>query len=419
MNLIKTSYYTFISTAIKMLAALVINKAVAYLVGPSGIALIGQFQNFSQLTMTAAQGGINTGVVKYVAEFKDNKSKLLDVFSSSLKITLICTSITTIILLLFSQSFSNYFLKSAEYSDVIIVFAISLIFFSVNGLLISIINGLQEIKIFTKVNIGQSIYSLIFTFILVFIWGVKGALFALATNQSVVFFTLIFLLKKHALVRLENFKSFFSKSIGQKLFSYSLMTLISSIITPVSLIIIRNHLITRFSIDVAGEWQALWYISTMYLMVITTTLSVYYLPKLSSISDNYLLKKEILIGYKLIIPFLFITALIIFFSRDLIIKILFTEKFYRIRDLFLFQLIGDFLKLSSWLLSYIMLAKAMTKAFIITEVIFTFSFILFSFLFVDHFGFIGVTYAFALNYLLYFVCMIFLFKDLIKSKEAI
>lgn len=417
MNLIKTSYYTFFSTIVKMLSALVINKCMAFFVGPSGIALIGQFQNFSQLVMTFSQGGINNGVIKYIAEYRGDEDKIKETLTSSLRITLLCTGIVIIILLTFSGNLSSYFLQTVDYRDVIIAFAVSLVFFSLNGFLISVLNGLQEIKLFTKVNISQSICSLVFSVFLIYLFGVKGALYALATNQSVVFVVLLFLLRKSRTLKWRNFQGQFSKPMSAKLFKYSLMTLVSAVITPVSLILVRNILINKYSLEVAGQWQALWYISTMYLMVITTTLSVYYLPKLSSIHDKKILREEVLNGYKYIVPFLIVAILSIYVLRELIIKILFTDKFLNITGLFLFQLIGDFMKLCAWLLSYIMLAKAMTKAFLITEIIFTLSFVILSYFFIEQYGLVGVTYAFALNYFLYLLCMIVLFRGLLTIKR--
>ena len=57
-----------------------------------------------------------------------------------------------------------------------------------------------------------------------------------------------------------------------------------------------------------------------------------------------------------------------------------------------------------------MLAKAMTKIFIYTEIVFSTLFVLLSILFVNNFGLIGITYAFSLNYFLYLVVMIFIFR---------
>lgn len=73
--------------------------------------------------------------------------------------------------------------------------------------------------------------------------------------------------------------------------------------------------------------------------------------------------------------------------------------------LFFWQLIGDVLKIASWLFAFVMLAKSMTKLYIITEVIFAVSFYGLSVLMIEQNGLQGVTIAHALNYLIYFVVM--------------
>jgi PST family polysaccharide transporter len=183
---------------------------------------------------------------------------------------------------------------------------------------------------------------------------------------------------------------------------------------PVSHLIIRNYIGEAISWDAAGYWQAIWYISIMYLMVITTSLSVYYLPKLSEIQENSELKKEIFDGYKIIMPIVIILSFGIFIFRELIITIAFTDKFLPMLELFKWQLIGDVIKIASWLLSYLMLAKAMTKIFIITEIFFSISFVILSILFIDNYGLIGITYAYSLNYLIYLIIMIIIFRRKFK-----
>ena len=55
-----------------MLSGLVINKIIAIYIGPAGIALIGQFQNFMGIITTIGNGAINSGVTKYVAEYHED-----------------------------------------------------------------------------------------------------------------------------------------------------------------------------------------------------------------------------------------------------------------------------------------------------------------------------------------------------------
>jgi len=160
----------------------------------------------------------------------------------------------------------------------------------------------------------------------------------------------------------------------------------------------------------AGYWQGIIYISDAYLLIVAMSLKVYYLPRLSEIDNNKELLSEILSGYKIILPIVTIMALIIFLLKIFIINALFTEEFHPMVELFKWQLIGDVFKISSWLLSYVILAKSMTKVFVYTEIIFTTLFVVLSILFMEYFGLIGVTYAYSLNYIFYLLTMIFIYR---------
>jgi O-antigen/teichoic acid export membrane protein len=83
-----------------------------------------------------------------------------------------------------------------------------------------------------------------------------------------------------------------------------------------------------------GCWEAIWYISTMYLMVVTTTLSIYYLPKLSELTDKAELRKELKQGYKIIMPIVIAMSIVIFLFKDFVIWLLFTEESAPMKELF-------------------------------------------------------------------------------------
>ena len=75
MNLIKTSFYTSISTAITFISGFIVVKVVAVKIGPKGIAFVGQFQNTTAILTMLATAAISTGVVKYLAEHKGDQAK--------------------------------------------------------------------------------------------------------------------------------------------------------------------------------------------------------------------------------------------------------------------------------------------------------------------------------------------------------
>jgi PST family polysaccharide transporter len=86
------------------------------------------------------------------------------------------------------------------------------------------------------------------------------------------------------------------------------------------------------------------------------------------------------------------------------------------RPLFFPQLVGDFFMVFSFLIAYMMLAKAMTKTFIITQLLMATTRISFSIVFFDMGGIEGVIWANALNYFIYSILMIFIFREILFYK---
>ncbi|WP_368900169.1 O-antigen translocase [Mixta calida] len=410
MNLVRTSILSFIATLVKMISGLIINKAVALFIGPGGLAVIGQFQNVSTLIQTAAQGGINAGVTKYTAEYQGEEGSVKQLWSTAIKLTVSFTAIVSIVLLISSKELSYYVFNTPVNYYVFVIFAFTLILFTINQLLLSILNGLKQIKSFITINIIQSICSLLFTSTLIYLYHLEGALLALVTNQSIVFIILLWKLRNHKVIKLSKFKDKWQPEQARLLLKYSLMALVTACSLPLSQIVIRDYIVNTMSWKYAGYWQAMTYISTTYLTVITVALATYYLPRLSEINDKRELRKEIYNGYKLIIPLVTILAFAVYMLKDLALWLLFTPEFKPMFVLFKWQMVGDVIKIAAWLISYLMLAKAMTKTFIITEILFAASFSGLSILFLNIFGFVGLSYAFAANYFLYFVAMIFLMK---------
>ena len=106
-------------------------------------------------------------------------------------------------------------------------------------------------------------------------------------------------------------------------------------------------------------------------------------------------------------------SVLIFLLKHIVLWVLFTPDFYPMENLFGWQLAGDMFKMCSWLLSYLMVAKAMTGKFIITEIIFNLSYLALAFLFMKLNGIVGLIQGYLINYILYFIVMIFMFRNVL------
>lgn len=406
------------STLIKVITNFISIKVVAVIIGPSGVALLGQLSNFSNVLLKISSGGNNSGVTKYIAENKDNRENVIKIIGTSSLISFYLSIVCGIILICFSSYFANIILddNKEKYNSIFIIFGITIFLYAFNAKLLAILNGFKQYRKFIVVDIITSIVGLIFSVVLVLVWGVYGALLASVTYQSIVVIFALFFVLKNYWFKFRFFFSGFDRIMAIKLSFYSIMTFVSALTVPVSQILVRTRIKDKFSLNEAGIWEGMNKISGMYLMVITTALGIYYLPKLSELKEQSHIRKEILKTAKLLLPIVLVMSFSIYFLRDLIIKIAFSNEFHSMSDLFIYQILGDFFKIFSWLLAYLMLAKTMTIAYVFTEVFSSICWVLMSFYLVNYFGYQGATIAYAIIYFISFILMVYFFRGILFKR---
>ena len=412
-DIVKVFSFNAISTLVRMLTGLISVKVVASIIGPCGIALLGQLNNFSTILLGVANGGINSGITKYVAEYKEDESAIKKILSNALQITLFFTFIVSLGLIILHNQLSRLVMLSDEYGYVFLIFGFTIFLYTLNTLLISILNGYKEFKRYVIVNISGTIVGFLFTICFVFSMGLKGALISAVSYQSVVFFITFWICRKAPWLSVIYYRERLDRKMLRRFLNYSAMTLVSLSVVPVSQMLLRGYVISEISMTEAGWWEAMNRISNVYLMVITTSFSIYYLPRLSEIKEISELRYEIFKCYKVIIPILLSGLTLVYLLRHFVVMILFSPDFYPMESLFIWQLLGDFFKISSWLLAFLMVAKSMTKTFIATEVVFSGLFVVLGYLFMNLNGVVGITQAYFVNYVIYTVCMVVIFRKII------
>ncbi|MGE0078434.1 MAG: O-antigen translocase [Bacteroidales bacterium] len=409
-DLAKVFSLTTIASVTKMGAGLLSSKILALLLGPAGIAYITHIGNFVSLTQTFSTGGINMGITKFVAQNHTFPSKKEIYISNGFKITFVLSVIATIVCVLFAKTFSLSLFRNEEYKYVFHFFGATLILFSFNKFFIAILNGLKEYKKFVLVNISNSIVGLVFTVVLVYLWGLKGALISVVTYQSVVFFITIYQIKEFHLLKLNNLLGKINKPAILNLLKYSIMAGVSAVIIPITQIFVRNYITKKYSITEAGLWSGMNSISNAYLTMITYALSTFLIPKFSELKTSISIKKEIFRTIKFVLPLFLLLLISLYFSRKYIILILFSQKFSEMSSLFLPQLTGDFFKIISWIIALQLLVNVNLKFYVFSEIFFGFNYLLLVVLLVGKTGFVGATLAYAINYIMYFIVILFFYR---------
>jgi PST family polysaccharide transporter len=419
LTLIKTSILSALSTIIRIISGFIVTKIIAVYVGPSGLAVVGQLQNFINIMLMFAGGFLRTGITKYTSEYNDNESKKYNIWSASTKIIFILNIIIFTILFFFSNEISLYLLKTDKYEYVLNVLAISLPFFVLNTMLLSILNGQRQIKKYISLNISLSLISLLLVSILSINYGLKGALIAYTINQSFVFFITLFFIRNEYWFNIKFFLQPSSYKDIKRLLGFAMITLSAVLSSNISLIIIRDFISETVSLESAGYWQAIWSLSQIAMTLITTSLVTYFLPTISAIKINNELSKEVQKVLLFIVPITILISFSIFILRDFIITILYTKEFLPMRELFLWQMVGNIITVIGWVFGYVLVSKAMVKYTVSIEIIFAISFVGLSLWLVNCYGVIGMTYSYIINSFLYTLCVIYIYKyKILKVKDV-
>ena len=401
-ELVKVFSLSSVATLVKMLTGLISTKVVAVLFGPGGVALLGQLNNLVYIVQYLASGAINNGVVKYVSEHKGSVGKVRTLLTNALLVTVVCSLACGTAMIACHGRLSRWIMLSDEYGYIFIVFGVTVILYAFNMLLLSIVNGYREYKMFIRINVANSLAGLVFAVVLTLLYGLPGALIGATTYQSAVFFVTLYMVRRKPWARWSYFRGRIDRSIIRNYLKYALMTLVSIETMPVAQILIRRYIMLDLSELEAGWWEAMNRISNIYLLVVTTSFSVYYLPRLSEITEPNEVRREIGKAFKVIIPLLLTGFVLVYLCRFLIIRILFTSEFLPMAKLFGWQMGSDLFKIGCYILTYVMIAKARTVVYVTTEIVFTIIYIgLACQLMQTSAGIIGVTQAGMAAYLLH------------------
>lgn len=406
MTLIRTSLLNAIAVAMRIISMLVLNKILAVYIGPAGYAVVGQLQNIITTLTTVASAGVGTGVTKYTAEYGQERSKQALVWKTASFTGLFGALLIATIIIIFHEQLASYLLHDEKFGSVFIWISVCLGLFVFNTLLLSILNGTKDIRRFVFANIANSIIALGVTGFLAWRFGLNGALIALSINQSVACIATIYICRKLEWFKLSSLFGKPDRATTIRLSHYTAMALVTSVVGPIGLIMIRGILISDVNATAAGYWEAINRISSIFLMLITTPLSIYYLPRLAELNDQLQIKKEMLSGLRLLIPVTFVGVVAIYFSRNLWIEILFSKDFLPLGDLLFYQLCGDLVRTVAWIFSFYLISKSLTRQFIFIEVTINITYVSLSYLLVNFIGAKGVVIAYFINNLLYLALLL-------------
>jgi len=421
--LFKVAHLNSATIATKIIAGILTSKAIAIFIGVEGMALIGNLRNFISAIQSFAILGFYNGFVKTVAKFKDDALELSKTISTTYYLGFFSTVLMSFICY-YNAEFINelLFLGNYNYAYVIEILALALPFYALNMFCFGIMNGFSNFKMLLIINIIGQILGLAVTLYLIYVDNIDGALVAAVISPSLIFLiTLVGIINRRNLMPHVKI-SHVSLSVLKRFAPFAVMALVTAIALPFVSILIRNFIIEELGIKQAGYWEAMNRISDYYLMFVTSIMTLYIIPRFSEIDNKKEFRKEVFGFYKSVMPVFGIGLLLIYFLRPFIVSLVFSEEFQPVEHLFLWQLLGDFVKVLSIVIAYQFLAKKMFAQFIIIEIFLVIMLYLTSVYFIELFGVEGAVMGHFISYLMHFLIVLLVFSNSlfgVLSKEDI
>jgi PST family polysaccharide transporter len=394
-----------------MLGGFLAGKMIAAFLGPAGMAITGSFRNFLTSVDTYSTLGLQNGIIKYTAEFQDEKDTLKRVLSTVFITIAIGIVVCGLGIALPATQWSNWvFNGNTQYAWVFRALGATLPLYTGSLVLTAMLNGLGKYNKVIYINIFGNLLGVSMS--AVFIWYLQtdGALWGLVLSPAIVFLLSVYPLYK----TIGGFKNIatkhFDKSLLKGLSSYSFMSLVTALLGTIIYITLRNHIINRAGMDEAGYLEGINRISSFYIMFATTLQTIYFLPMLARAKNDTEIRTTWHSYYKVVVPVFVAGLLLVYLLRKLVIKITLSDAFLPMEGLFIWQLTGDLFKVCSQILAQEFFARRMVKQFVVFEVG-SFAIMYASgYYLINIYGVEGAVMAHAVTYLAYFAGMAFYFR---------
>ena len=382
-------------------------KVSAIYLGPSGMVLVGQINNFMQLTAGAIGNGAGTAVVNLTAERSATRETLPQLWCSAMRFVLGAGALVALLIALCAGPLSNWLLFSPDYWPVLLVAGIVIVLAVADNVVTGALNGLKQMNAIARAGIASSAAEFALFVLLTYAFGVWGALLAmtfvyvmrLAISCSIAF--------RSGLVQPRDLVSGFDATSLREILRFYPMLLAHSIALPLGLLLVRKVVVNAVGLETGGYLQAAWRLSDVYVTVLTTALGLFFMAQFSSLTEEWergaMLRRTIV----QVAAVAAVAAIGIYLLRDLVVRLVLTREFLPMTLLLPFQLVGDVLRMACYPLQMALVSRRRVGVYVTQAIAAPGSYVLLTAIWLPSAGAQAAPMAYASAYGLTFLALLF------------
>ncbi|MFY2763015.1 O-antigen translocase [Arenimonas sp. MALMAid1274] len=369
-QILKTSSIIGGASFLNILIGLFRIKVVAVLLGPAGVGLLGIFNNVVAFASTLAGLGVGNIGTRQVAEAAGGgDARQLQIARRALLLaTLLLAVLGGIGFWLLRAQIATLVLRdpaaSTDIGWLAIGVALTIAAASQNALL----NGMRRIGDLARISVVSAVVSTAVAVAAVW-WLGRDAIVIVVIATPLAGFIL-----GHWYVARLPKSAASAPALGELSHQWRTLLRLGVIFMAAGLAPVAGQLMVRvlvqreLGMDALGHFQAAWVISMTYIGFILRAMGTDYYPRLTAVIGdgalvNRMANEQTEVALLLASPVLLAMLAV----APWVIQLLYSSAFVESVDVLRWQILGDFVKIASWPLGYILLASGAGKTYLVSE----------------------------------------------------
>lgn len=356
---------------ITVLSSLAKTKAIALILGPSGVGLVGLYTNLVATASSVASLGIATTGVRSVVEAQNDPDDLAvgRAWRSLFWITLVLGCAGGGIWWGLSPWIARVLVSDPERSGEVAWLAIGVGLSVAVASQSALLKGMHRVAELAKIAIGAATLGAVIGVGALNIWSDQGIVAVVLAMPVLSFVT--------GWIYLRAIGKPAGRPTGQQLardwralIVPGIPFMLSGVAALLGLLAVQTLVARQLGPSALGNFQAAWSISMTYLGFVLGAMAIDYFPRLVSAlrtPENAvrLVNEQTELSLLLCAPMI---LLMLGFS-PWVIRLLYSPEFSEAVEILRWQLLGDALKVMSWPLGYLQQARSAGRTFLLTETI--------------------------------------------------
>jgi len=340
------------------LLALSATKILAVMLGASAVALLETLQQIRQIALVAATANGQTGLVQGASALSGQARR--EFVRSILCVFALATALVTALMLIFRERLAQAAgLPESSGGRLVAMLVAAVVLSSIFVFLSALLNAAGEIGRLAMLQViaAAVMAAGAWPAAIALRGGHPGALPALLGMSGLI--TVAAALKMTGPRRwLSGTGAWWRGRAAGHFFSVSGAMLATGLISTLGLMAVRGHIARGAGLEATGQFDAAWGISANHVTLVLTALQAWYLPRLARARSAEQRARHVAAVFPVAI--LAATPLIVGLAvlRPLALAILYSSAFHAASVCLRWTLIGDYFKVTAWVLAMPMLAAA-------------------------------------------------------------